>query len=350
MTLPELEVGARARIVAERLNLVRELLERRGAHGFLLDSRRDFAWLTLGGLNHVVLASERGAAPVIVTRDAAVVLAPVNEAARIAEEELHGLPIAVESLPWWEGAAADEATTRLAGGRRVLRAGDVARDLEELRTALTPVEHERMEWLAGAISAAVAGVPAAGHFTTEDEVVAEVTADLTGQGVRLPVVLAAADERIERYRHPLPTGTPIKRRLMLVLVVERWGLHVAHTQFFERDEPSDDTLRRRAALEEVLAAMRDATAPGRTLGDVLAAARAAYARVGMDDEWTLHHQGGTIGYAGRERIATPGDTTPIRPGMAFAWNPSVRGHKLEETLYLDDGGGRHVLTAPSAVA
>jgi hypothetical protein len=30
--------------------------------------------------------------------------------------------------------------------------------------------------------------------------------------------------------------------------------------------------------------------------------------------------------------------------MAFAWNPSAVGFKLEEALYLDSDGSQHILT------
>ena len=90
--------------------------------------------------------------------------------------------------------------------------------------------------------------------------------------------------------------------------------------------------------------MRDATRPGRTFGDVMTAARAAYAAAGYPEEWKLHHQGGSIGYQGRERIAVPDDPTPIEPGMAFAWNPSITGAKAEETFILTSTGSREVVT------
>ncbi|MGI8928210.1 MAG: M24 family metallopeptidase, partial [Candidatus Limnocylindrales bacterium] len=162
-------------------------------------------------------------------------------------------------------------------------------------------------------------------------------------GVRLPVILTASDERILRYRHPLPQSMAIEHRLMLIVVAESWGLHVAHTQFRELGERGAEIDDRAAKLGEVLSAMRAATIPGNTLGDVLNAAREAYKTQGLEKEWTLHHQGGTIGYQAREHIATPDDLTPIKPGMAFAWNPSAAGFKLEETLYLDPSGAQHIL-------
>jgi antitoxin VapB len=175
---------------------------------------------------------------------------------------------------------------------------------------------------------------------TEDDAVAELLRLLPG--VRTPVVLAAADARIAGYRHPLPGATPIRTRVMLVLVAERWGLHVALTRIRELEAPSAELARRIEGVAAVQTAMHAATRPGATLGDVFAAARAAYADVGFPDEWRDHHQGGPIGYQARERIALPDDPTIIEPGMAFAWNPSIAGAKREDTTVIADGVARTV--------
>ena len=182
---------------------------------------------------------------------------------------------------------------------------------------------------------------------TEPDAVAAMIETVARHDARAPVVLAAADERIDRYRHPLPAGSEIRRRLMLVLVVERWGLHVAVTRTRELERPDTELARRNEAAAFVLDAMDQATRPGATLGEVLAAAEAAYREAGFADECGLHHQGGSIGYQSRERIAVPGDATPIEPGMAFAWNPSITGAKAEETLLLLDDGQRRIVTRPT---
>jgi Xaa-Pro aminopeptidase len=348
---PVLDVSARATLVNERIELVRALLRERGASAIKLDARRDFAWLTVGGRNHILYTTETGVAPVVVTLDGAEVLAPVNEYDRIAEEEIYGLPLGMVSLPWWQPYAGDARAAELAGagggnGRgKILAAADVADELTALRSVLSPSEHERMAWLAAMvlpiIRRIVAGVVPG---TREDAVVADALSAFSALGIRVPVVLTASDERIDRYRHPLPSDHEIWQRLMLVVVVERWGLHVAHTEFVELDPRSDELNDRAAAIASVLEAMRIATTPGQTLGGVLEAAQRAYRETGMPDEWSLHHQGGTIGYQARERVATPQDPTVIQPGMAFAWNPSTVGFKREETLYLDGSGAQHVLT------
>ena len=333
--------------VARRVEALRELLERTGAPGVLLSARRNFAWATAGGANHVVLATEEGAAPLLVTRDAAVVLAPINEAARVADEELEGLSLEVASLDWFDADAPVTEARRIAGDGLLEDEDEaVEEQMVPLRSVLSPFDQARLWWLGDRVRTAMAA--ALGDVSggeTEEAVAADLLAALARDGIRAPVVLAAADDRIARYRHPLPTARRVERRLMLVAVAERWGLHVAATRFRELDPPGTDLAARIGAAAAVHDAMVEATRPGATLGGVLDAARRAYAEQGFPEEWRLHHQGGSIAYQGRERVAVPGDTTAIAPGMAFAWNPSITGAKAEETFVLLPDGSPRVVTA-----
>jgi Xaa-Pro aminopeptidase len=334
-----MSVERRAGEVRRRIELVRRAAADAGASGALLRARRNFSWLTAGGVNHVVLSTEVGAAPLLVTSDRCVVLAPVNEAARIRDEELAGLPIEIEEVAWHEPLTASYPGARLAGD------ADLEDHLIGSRMRLADFERNRLVRLAASVATAVDSVLAAAvQGDSELSLSGRLAERLSIDGIRLPVVLAAADERIDRYRHPLPTATRLSRRIMLVAVGERWGLHAAVTRFRELERPDDALRERISAVREVLAAMHAATRPGSTLGDVFAAAQRAYAAAGFRDEWRLHHQGGILGYRPRERMATPNDPTQIESGMAFAWNPSVRGAKAEESALLDERRGLVLLT------
>lgn len=327
----------RRRLVELRIRAVRGLLEDRGMGAALLSSRRNFAWITGGGENHVVLGSESGVAGFVVTPTDVTVLAAVNEAPRIAEEELAGLNIEVRALPWHEPDPIRSAARELFGPR-VAEDAALEAQILPIRSVLGDLDIERMHWLGDEVTAASAAALAAVQpGTTEHQAAAGAVRHLAAKGIRAPVVLAAADDRIIRYRHPIPTGRGVEDRLMLVLVAERWGLHVAVTRFAELGTASDQIAERMRAVDAVHDAMVGATRPGRTLGDVLAAAQDAYADVGHPHEWRLHHQGGIIGYQGREQVAVPGHGTVITDGMAFAWNPSIAGAKAEETILLRDG-------------
>lgn len=121
-----------------KVEVVRRVARELGFDRALLTTRRNFAWLTAGGDNHVIDTTEEGVAAVLVEPDRVVVRTSVIEASRIAEEELSGLDIEIEARPW--------------------------------------------------------------------------DADLVDVG---------ADDRIGRYRHPLPRRNPIARSAMVVVVAER---------------------------------------------------------------------------------------------------------------------------------
>jgi Xaa-Pro aminopeptidase len=136
---------------------------------------------------------------------------------------------------------------------------------------------------------------------------------------------------------------------MLVTGAERGGLIVAMTRFVWFGEPPDaETRRRFAAATRVHRVFRAATRAGVTLGSVMDAGIAAYTAEGYADEWLRHHQGGPIGYQGREILATPESPVHIEAGTAFAWNPSITGTKVEDTFVLDADGGQTIVTRDPA--
>ncbi len=71
-----------------------------------------------------------------------------------------------------------------------------------------------------------------------------------------------------------------------------------------------------------------------------------YAACGYPDEETKHHQGGAIGYRSREWIAHPASAERLGPAAALAWNPSVRGTKVEDTCLITPSGVEMITTSP----
>jgi antitoxin VapB len=331
--------------VDDRLATIRGWLRDRSADAVLLTTRANIAWATAGARTHVVTATEASVAGLLVGPDRVWLVTSSIEAGRLRDEEIGGLDIEIVPFDWFATAGMDTAVATLASGT-ILGDADLEPDLLPARSVLSGPDMARMAALGRMATNAVEASLAATHAgATEDDLAADLLGRLTG--VRAPVVLVAADERIARYRHPVPGPTRIERRVMLVLVAEAWGLHVALTRFRELVAPSSDVADRIAAVRDVDGAMAEATVNGATLGDVLAAAQRAYAATGFPDEWRDHHQGGTIAYHPREIVAIPDDGTPIGAGMAFAWNPSIAGAKAEDTFVLGDDGRRHVVTRAS---
>jgi len=167
---------------------------------------------------------------------------------------------------------------------------------------------------------------------TEDDLAAMLSHDLRRRGCLPWVLLVAADERIERHRHPLPTAKPVKRYFMLVIGAERGGLVAAYSRLAHFGKVPAELARKHEAVCTVDAALIAATRPGAVFADIFAEAQAAYAAVGFPDEWRMHHQGGSTGYLPREVKAAPGEKTAALADQAFAWNPSITGTKSEDTI------------------
>jgi len=337
-----------------RPNLQRllELMDRRGLGALLLRRSANFAWYTGGADNRVDHASPFGVADVLIIRDAEYVFTNNIEAPRMMKEQTPDLEV-VEH-PWY----GDEATalrevvgdTPLGADFPLEGAQDVSDEIAPLRYVLDPDALERYRQVGADAAAAVAEAasslePGMG----EHEAAANLAAACRRRELFSPVLLAAADERIAGYRHPIPHGERIERRAMLVVSAECGGLYANVTRMVHFEEPDPELKRRQEACETILLRMREeATRPGRTLADAFEDCRRFYAEEGFPDEWRLHHQGGLTGYASREIIAAPQTLREIKVDQAFAWNPSITGAKAEETFILDESGPEVITQIPDA--
>jgi Xaa-Pro aminopeptidase len=339
--------------LAAKLAVLHDTLERHVLGGIRLRGQDWFAWATSGGSNAVLLASERGVAEVLATPAGVQILTTAIEADRLRAEEL---PEAIEVVPFaWQSPEEVERFVR--GAARSLPiasdlpgSGEVALP-DELVTAkryLGPSEITRYREVGGASATALSEtLRRVTPETTEFEVAGIGAEALWRRGIEPALVLVAGSRRIERYRHPRPTAEPIGDRVMVVLCGRRGGLYanLTRTAYFR-----SPTVAERAAahvVAEVEAAALDASVPGTTLGRVYAEIVAAYARHGHAGAERGHHQGGTTGYLSREALAMPNSTVEIVAPVALAWNPSLPGSKIEDTI-LRTAEGLEVLTVDPA--
>jgi antitoxin VapB len=329
-----------------------ELMERRGVDAVVLRRPANFAWYTGGADTKVDHVAPEGVADLIVSADSQLVLTSTIEAPRMRAEQTPD--VEVTEYHWHEDR--DEALRNVVGDARlgsdVGLAGTVnlSEEVARLRRTLDPDAIDSLRAVGRDAAAAMAEAAASVEpGVTEHEAAATLAGACRRRGLTATVLLAAADERIALYRHPLPAGAKIERRAMLVASAERGGLYANLTQLVELEEPDPQLARHLRACDEILSRMREeATRPGRTLSEAFADCRRFYSDAGFPDEWRLHHQGGLTGYGSRELIATPRTDHLIEPGQAFAWNPSITGAKAEETFVLTESGAE--LVAASALA
>lgn len=324
------------------------IMDAAGLDALILRRPGNVAWLSGGGRTHIVATPEVGVADVVVRRDGLEVVTAVNEAPRLAAEELGGLGAQLTILPW---AEAD----RLSALPRGPRVGSdtplpgtalVAAAVEEARRALLPEELDRYRALGRDAARVMTELCHAVHpDESEFDAAARLASLVIATGADPVVLLVAGEERLPVHRHALPTGSLVGRRAMFVVCARRHGLIANVTRFVSFGALSPAEADAYARLTAVDVAFNAATRPGARVGQVFAAGTKAYAAYGFDaDEWTLHHQGGPTGYEGRDYLATSASDALVVAGQAFAWNPSVRGLKVEDTVVARADAPPEVLT------
>ncbi len=330
--------------VAIKLARLRKKMSERHIDAVRLTSIASTSWITAGARLYVDESTDLAASSVLITEDRASIVTDSIEAPRLErEEELSDLGFEFLVKPWYTNT--DAASSLLtgkqvglegAGGNNVI---DISTDVRHLRAVLQEEEIIRLRRVSAlAAEAMYEAIQAVRPGMSEYEVAAKLSEAARERGGTAVVNLIASDERVYQYRHPLPTDKPIERYAMLVLCLRKEGLIPSITRLVYFGSLPEALHARALAVARVDARMILGTHPGRTIGDMFELARQAYQEEGFPEAIEEHHQGGSMAYRSREIIAYPGDTTPIEHNQAFAWNPSVRGVKSEDTILVGNHG------------
>ncbi len=181
---------------------------------------------------------------------------------------------------------------------------------------------------------------------TEYEIAGILSMEAEQRGVQATVNLIATDERIFKYRHPLPTAKKLARYAMLILCGRRQGLVCSITRLVHFGPLPEEVRCIAELVARVDAEMIAATRPGRSLKEIFGIAMQAYAQAGYPEEWRMHHQGGPVGYEPREYLATPTSMETVSVGQAYAWNPSITGAKSEDTFLVGERDNQIITAIP----
>lgn len=335
----------------EKQERVRHLLMQHGLEALLLQRVSSFAWATCGAASFVNTATTHGEACVLITPRGRHVITNNIEVARLEEEEQLGLQgWQMKVAAWNERQTAVEELAgdwRLGADSPFRGAADLTIEIARLRAHLTPEEDDRFREVARQCSEAMGEAARSvkpGH--SERQIAGRLASECEGRGVQAIVNLVGTDERIARFRHPLPTEKVLARYAMLVLSGRKWGLTCSLTRLIHFGPLPDDLKRKQDAVARVDAIMIGGTRPGRPVKDIFQDAVTAYEAAGFADEWRNHHQGGAAGYEPREYLATDDSVETVAAGQTYAWNPSVSGAKSEDTILVGEASNE-ILTATS---
>lgn len=335
------EAAWNAELDAKHEKLV-EFLRANHLSGILIRRNENVAWITGGAVElRVLTPSETGVASLLVTAEGKrYYFTTENEAPRLHDEEFGALDFEPVLFPWY----ADDtvaAAGRLAGGvlgSDMPGVGLAPVNLYPLRASLSETEIARYRWLGAETGAAtVESLHQVEPGLSEYDLEALTAANLLKRGILPSVYLFAVDERIFKYKHAAARGKRLKQYGMLNLCSRKWGLAISITRFVHFGPLPTELEARFKSAAQVNAALLDASRVGATSAELFRVAQSAYAAEGFPGEEKFHHQGGPTGYGEREWVATPNGTEVVVNNQAFAWNPSIRGGKTEDTVILRDG-------------
>ncbi len=342
---------------------VRAVAAHAGLEGVVLTTPGAVAWAT-GGLNTPI---DRSAPTdtiwVAIGRGALAIVTTNVEAPRLAADFTLDPDCSLVSVPWWE----PEQMARSAAAALDARPGDLGTDghaafghdlglaVTRERLALTPTQQQSLADLARVATAAVQTSLRTWRPGESDRTIAGRIAGSVEQfGGQCPVLLVGADDRVERFRHPVAVGASATRLVMAVLVAARGGQHVALTRYASAG-PIDAGLA--AGFDRVRGIQRSVLrrcTPGASVGEVMTGLGEAYAACGHAGAWRDHYQGGPIGYTQRECEIAPGQADSpwwdvvLPAGCAVAFNPSIAGGAKDEDTYLVTDDGPRWLTSTGA--
>ena len=325
---------------------LRALMSQRGLEAVWIRKQPNFSWCTGGGLNMVGIATEMGVTSLVLTRTGRHLIASNIEAGRMLKEEgLGDLGFQLVEQPWHEendpglvkkvaGSLARVGTDAPVGDCQ-----NVEGDLRKLRFSLTENEIERYRFLGERLSRTVEKVALGVRpGDAECEIAGRIAPELWKDRIDPTGFQVAADERAYTFRHPIPTTRLVKRYVMICVNARYKGLITTITRLVHLGKPDPALLAQYAANLEIENRMIAATRFGVAASVPFGVGLAAYKELGYEKEWTLHHQGGAMGYYARDIKVTSATTEPVAENQAYCWNPSISGTKTEDGFVVTPQG------------
>ena len=323
----------------QRIQPVRDLMKAKGLDAFVLRRNPNLTW-AIAGRAHVPTTIDAACFDLIITQDSATAITNVVEAPRLIAEELPS-EITVKTVKWSEGRDPQLPTgakvgSDQPGADRV----DLGIEVEMIRGSLIESDLARFKEIC--VDAAVALGNAMKQFESSDreiDVAGLITHSLWQADLEVAFLGVAGQERVHKFRHPLPTDSVVGNRVSASICAKRKGLIASVTRIVTFGEVTDSMINEYTSIFKVEAALLDATIVGKAFSDPINAAIAAYPANGFDaDEWTKHHQGGPTGFLPRDWPATQGSTRLIAKNQPIAWNPTGKGWKAEDTIVATTSG------------
>ena len=311
----------------------------KGLEALVLRRNPNLAW-AIAGRSHVPTTIDAACFDLIITQDSVTAITNVVEAPRLIAEEFPS-EVLVKTIPWSQGRdpllpSGSKVGSDQPGGDRI----DLGVEIEIIRGSLIEADIARFKEICS--DAAIALGNAMKEVTSSDreiDVAGLITKSLWRSNLEIAFLGIAGQERVTKFRHPLPTTSLVGNRVSASICAKRKGLIASVTRIVTFGPLEEEAISGYESIYKVEAASFDATVVGKPFSDPINAAIAAYPLNGFDkDEWQNHHQGGPTGFLPRDWPANQGTTRLIAENQPIAWNPTGKGWKAEDTILATNSG------------
>jgi antitoxin VapB len=335
-----------------RASRVRAFLELEGLDAIVIGRQDNFAWITAGGDSRVITTSEMGFAYLVITQDRKWLVSHSMDGQRFLDEHVLDQGYDLVTLYWHQGDPADkvlELTEGMKVGADFALPGarQYGAEIVDLHYPLTDLDLERYRWIGSTVNGIITRVAQdLQPGVTEREIAARFLREYALEGFTIDVLIVGFDDRVRRYRHPIPTENALQRYALLHPAARRWGLHANVTRLVHFGELPAETRRAIDGAATVGAHVAAKLAPGVRFADILAEQKRVYVELGYPDEWNYHFQGGITGYTLGDPTRCMNPEARVVERQAYDYFITVTGAKFEECMLLTEDGVELVSLGP----
>jgi Xaa-Pro aminopeptidase len=342
----DLTVQGRRTEIEGKVSDLREIMDAQGIDGIYISKQEHFAWITAGGDNIVTRFVEGGVCAILITMEGRYFICNNIETQRMKDEEKLD-QLGFEPLTmWWYEDRTLEFVDKLIGPGAVLAADiplqgsmDATSILLAMEKTLCDNEVGRYIHLGEVFANTIEPfMETIRPGDTEMEIAGRLGARMWENGLEPVLLLVAADDRIYKYRHPIPTEKPLEKFLMISCNARYKGLVTKITRmlhFGKVPVELQEQYRQTAAIENAMAL---ASEPGVDELTPFELAKRMYADFGYPEMWKVHHQGGPQSYTNGFYLISPENHDIIRLHQCYGYNPSITGTKTEDGFVVTEDG------------
>ena len=327
---------------------IRKIIEENKLAGILLATRTNFLWFTGGKRNDVINNNDTSLVYLFITKNKKYLIGTKTDGVRVFEEELSDFGLEPLFYNWYNQSFLD--CLKRIGVKGSIGSDFVFKDfqfieeeLSKVRVDLTDFEVKRVSKLSKEYSKLLT------RFClnlkpgqTEKEIANKFKYECGKKGINIIISMVGSDQRIFKYRHPIPTDKKVKNYVMLATGVEREGIIVDLTRSIYFGKVPEELMIKQREVNFIGANYIDNSCPGVKLKNLFKIGVQAYKKVGYTDEWKNHHQGGILDYKLGSYSASPNCERVLSNNNIVSWNPTITGVKSEDIILVKGDGAEQL--------